>query len=171
MAYLTPTNRGAQNGSIVDIPRDDWQDKAFLEHMFQWESRWPNFQPAELACRCCGALRVHYDSLDKLQLLRKWWGAPMSVSSGFRCAKHNERVGGAKDSYHMKGMAFDIRNASWSGRHVAGFIYWATKADFKGFGLYPTFIHIDTGPHRTWEQGHGADAFDRDDVNELGSAV
>lgn len=168
MVFLEPRNGGSQNGHIVDIPRKDWEDQAFLETMFSWHQRWPNFAPAELACKHCGALRVHYDSLDKLQTLRKFWGAPLKINSAFRCAIHNERVGGAKDSYHPKGMAYDIQNGHWTGRHTASFIYWATKAGFRGFGLYSSFIHIDTGPARTWEQAGTPDPFDRDDVNELG---
>ena len=167
MVFGHVTNRGAQNGSIVDIPRKDWEDQAFLEQMFGWHQRWPNFAPKELACKSCGALRVHYDSLDRLQELRKFWGAPLKINSAFRCAKYNERIGGAKDSYHMKGMAFDIANGHWAGRHTASFIYWATKAQFRGFGLYGSFIHVDTGPARTWEGTGTPDPFDRDDVNEL----
>lgn len=35
-------------------------------------------------------------------------GAPISVSSGYRCPVLNEMVGGAKDSQHMLGEAADI---------------------------------------------------------------
>lgn len=168
MPFLEPHNRGAQNSQIVDVPRKDWQRLEFIESMFQWQHRWPNFMPAELACKCCGHLRVNYSALDKLQQARTYWRAPLKITSGYRCAKHNERVGGAKDSFHMRGMAFDIHNPHWSGRDTASFIFWATKAGFSGFGLYPTFIHIDTGPHRSWEQGDDRlDPFDRNDPAEL----
>jgi len=32
--------------------------------------RWPNFSPAEIACRGTGALKLHPEALDKLQALR-----------------------------------------------------------------------------------------------------
>ena len=47
-----------------------------------------------------------------LDPLRKLWGEPIIVNSGFRCAKLNKLVGGAKNSQHTKGMAADIRTVS-----------------------------------------------------------
>ena len=36
-------------------------------------------------------------------------GKPISVSSGFRCEELNRRVGGAKNSQHLKGEAADLQ--------------------------------------------------------------
>lgn len=47
-----------------------------------------------------------------LDPLRERWGAPIIVSSGYRCPKLNRAVGGAKTSQHMKGQAVDIRTVS-----------------------------------------------------------
>lgn len=44
-----------------------------------------------------------------LDPLRKLWGKPIIVTSGFRCAKLNRAVGGVAKSQHMKGQAADIR--------------------------------------------------------------
>ena len=44
-----------------------------------------------------------------LDPLREAWGAPIIVTSGYRCPVLNARVGGAKNSYHLQGMAADIR--------------------------------------------------------------
>ena len=44
-----------------------------------------------------------------LDPLREAWGAPIIVTSGYRCEELNARVGGAKRSYHLRGMAADIR--------------------------------------------------------------
>lgn len=44
-----------------------------------------------------------------LDPLRKLWGNPIIVTSGFRCAKLNRAVGGVAKSQHMKGQAADIR--------------------------------------------------------------
>lgn len=169
MPFFEPKQPGTQNSQRVTVPRKDWQDLGFMESMFQWQTRWPNFRPQELACKCCGTLEVHYKALDGLQSLRKQWGSPIQITSATRCTKHNNRVGGAKDSYHLKGMAFDIYNQPWAGKHVASFIYHATHfGGFRGFGLYTGFIHIDIGPARTWEQGdERLDPFDNMDPNEL----
>lgn len=44
-----------------------------------------------------------------LDPLRKLWGKPIIVTSGFRCAKLNRAVGGVSKSQHTKGQAADIR--------------------------------------------------------------
>lgn len=51
--------------------------------------------------------------VDKvLDPLREAWGAPIIVSSGYRCPKLNKAVGGAASSQHMKGQAADIHTVS-----------------------------------------------------------
>lgn len=47
-----------------------------------------------------------------LDPLREAWGAPIIVTSGYRCAKLNKAVGGASASQHQKGQAADIRTVS-----------------------------------------------------------
>lgn len=47
-----------------------------------------------------------------LDPLRAAWGAPLIVSSGYRCPKLNKAVGGAKASQHMLGEAADIHTVS-----------------------------------------------------------
>ena len=44
-----------------------------------------------------------------LDPLREAWGSPIIVTSGYRCEELNARVGGVKTSYHLRGMAADIR--------------------------------------------------------------
>lgn len=107
--------------------------------------RWENFSPAEIACRGTGKLRVNADALDRLQALRAALGKPMIVTSGYR----NRRVGGATASKHMEGTAFDI---SMANHDPAAFIAAAQRVGFRGIGTYPrsNFVHIDTGPARTW---------------------
>ena len=44
-----------------------------------------------------------------LDPLREAWGSPIIVTSGYRCEELNKRVEGVKTSYHLRGMAADIR--------------------------------------------------------------
>lgn len=44
-----------------------------------------------------------------LEPLREYVQHAIIITSGYRCAALNKAVGGAKDSYHVKGMAADIR--------------------------------------------------------------
>ena len=47
-----------------------------------------------------------------LDPLRELWGAPIIVTSGYRCAALNKAVGGAASSQHVRGEAADIRALS-----------------------------------------------------------
>jgi len=47
-----------------------------------------------------------------LDPLREKWGAPIKVSSGYRCPALNRAIGGAAGSQHMKGEAADITSLS-----------------------------------------------------------
>ena len=43
-----------------------------------------------------------------LDPLRKQWGLPIRITSGYRCPELNDEVGGVEESYHMEGCAADI---------------------------------------------------------------
>ena len=111
--------------------------------------RWPNFSPAEIACRGTGKLLVNEAALDKLQALRDRLGKPLIVRSAYRSPEHNRAVGGAKASKHLEGIAFDIAMAN---HDPEAFEAAARAIGFQGFGFYPRsgFIHIDLGPARSW---------------------
>jgi hypothetical protein len=115
------------------------------EHLW----RWPNFSPAEIACRGTGQIKLHPEALDKLQALRDRLGKPLIVRSAYRSPEHNRAVGGAPRSKHMDGTAFDI---AMTNHDPAAFEAEAREVGFLGFGFYPRsgFIHIDLGPARQW---------------------
>ena len=61
---------------------------------------------SEYACRCCGRvppevkgdymeLPIFYWQLfDFFGSLRRAWDKPITISSGYRCPKHNQEIGG-----------------------------------------------------------------------------
>ena len=118
-----------------DVPESAW--------------RWPNFSPAEIACRGTGKLLVNDPALDKLQALRNRLGKPLIVRSAYRSPEHNRTVGGATRSKHLNGAAFDI---AMSNHDPVAFEDAARTVGFDGFGFYPRsgFIHVDLGPARQW---------------------
>lgn len=74
------------------------------------------------------------------------------VISAYRSPKTNAmlaaRSGGvAKKSYHMKGMAMDMALAD---RSLADIKKAALAMRAGGVGKYDLFVHVDTGPVRTW---------------------
>jgi len=111
--------------------------------------RWPNFSPAEIACRGTGQLKLHPEALDKLQALRDRLGKPLILRSAYRSPEHNRAVGGAARSKHMDGTAFDIAMAN---HDPVAFEAAAREVGFLGFGFYPRsgFMHVDLGPAREW---------------------
>ena len=111
--------------------------------------RWPNFSPAEIACRGTGKLLINEPALDKLQALRDRLGKPLIVRSAYRSPEHNRAVGGATRSKHLDGAAFDV---AMSNHDPAAFETTARAVGFLGFGYYPRsgFMHIDLGPARQW---------------------
>lgn len=74
--------------------------------------RWPNFSPAEIACRGTVKLLINATALDRLQALRDRLGKPLIVRSAYRSPEHNSAVGGATRSKHLDGAAFDIAMAN-----------------------------------------------------------
>jgi hypothetical protein len=121
-----------------------------------WDSaRWPDFSPRELACKGTGKLVIHPETLDKLQALRRALGRPVIVTSGYRSPEHNRNIGGARTSWHMDGVAFDVMMTNHDPR---AFEMAARAAGFASIGRYPesNFIHIDTRGDfgaKVWDHG------------------
>jgi len=111
--------------------------------------RWPNFSPEEIACRGDGMIKINEAALDRLQALRDRLGVPLIVHSAYRSPDYNRQVGGAKQSMHLQGAAFDI---SMANHDPKAFEAAARAVGFSGFGFYPrqNFMHIDIGRARQW---------------------
>lgn len=73
------------------------------------------------------------------------------VYSGFRSLATNRKVGGVKNSQHLKCKALDI---SIEGVSIKKVYQAAKKTQRGGLGYYPAkkFIHIDSGRVRQWYQ-------------------
>ena len=56
----------------------------------------------------CAYHLLHVLVQQLLDPIRKAWGEPIVVSSGYRCKQLNALVGGAKYSHHILGCAADI---------------------------------------------------------------
>lgn len=109
-----------------------------------------DFTNAEFKCRCgCG-----FDTPDKglitaLQALRDLIQLPITVQSGCRCESHNKKVGGAKNSYHCKGMAADIRVKNLSHHVLAGCAEVIPAFNNGGIGVYKGWAHVDIRKQKT----------------------
>ena len=118
-----------------------------------------NFNLAEFACKdgtpVPNDLIPNVELLAKnLQVLRDHLGEPIHVNSGYRSPAHNAKVGGKKNSYHMKAMAADITCKSKTPKQLAALIeklIAAKKMKQGGIGIYPGFVHYDVrGSKARW---------------------
>jgi uncharacterized protein YcbK (DUF882 family) len=76
---------------------------------------------------------------------------PIIVTSGFRTKTTNEMLraeGSAINSLHMHSQASDIVVNKVSPTDIAKY---AQSLGVGGVGFYSKFVHLDTGPIRTWE--------------------
>lgn len=102
---------------------------------------------------------VHTMDPQLLDLVHRIGGAldyqaPIHVISGYRCPATNAMLaarstGVAKNSFHLRGMAIDIR---LPGRRLTAVRDAAIVIGRGGVGYYPgsDFVHVDTGPVRLW---------------------
>lgn len=85
----------------------------------------------------------------KLKQLEGEFGG-LQVTSGYRSPEHNAKVGGAKNSAHMRGNAVDVKFGGGIPATLK-FIEMASKAGIGGIGVYrPGSVHIDTESKRAW---------------------
>jgi uncharacterized protein YcbK (DUF882 family) len=94
-------------------------------------------------------LRVYY-LLAMVQA--EFDGRPILVTSGYRTEATNERlrrrgIDAARNSFHLRGRAVDIRVRGVEPRGMARL---GLLLGLGGVGVYPTFVHLDIGPRRTW---------------------
>jgi uncharacterized protein YcbK (DUF882 family) len=108
--------------------------------------------------RCHHTNQVHpidprlYLLLDRLRQSLGAQGRRFELVSGFRSEDYNrllrQKSGQvAKKSYHVQGMAADIR---LEGVPMASIHQAAQRLKVGGVGRYDDFIHVDVGPVRSW---------------------
>jgi len=102
-----------------------------------------NFTASEMACPCgnCDGGQMNAKFMSRLQTLRDLCDVPLRINSGFRCANHNNAVGGAASSMHLLGRAADIDAPSVEARRKI--IEYAAESGMKGIGVGYSFVHVD----------------------------
>ena len=117
----------------------------------------PHFSKSELACRCCGQLKIESSLVDALEHLRALAGKPIVVHDGYRCHEHNQQVGGVHDSEHTRGMAADISISGLSLQQMYELALQVPAFLGGGIGVYDgSFLHVDVRTHQArWARVHG----------------
>ena len=103
-----------------------------------------HFTVREFACSDgSDEIRIDPNLVKYLEKIRAHFGKPVRITSGYRSPAYNAKVGGVKNSYHMKGMAADIVIDGVKSKEVAQY---AETIGCGGIGWYEAsnFTHIDT---------------------------
>lgn len=112
-----------------------------------------HFKVKEFACKD-GSQVVFIDDYlyTILDILRHTLGKPVIITSGYRTPWWNAKCNGAKYSYHMRGMAADIRVEGMTPKEVA-------KALDKiipnscGIIVYNSWVHFDVRDGKKYRKG------------------
>lgn len=115
-----------------------------------WRTRWPSFSPREVYSPVALERYRHKlcpRAMDNLQLFREMLDTPLLVNHlslklrGVRTADENENIGGARDSMHVAGRAFDV---TAPGLEIDKLYQAAIDSGlWGGIGRYDTFVHVD----------------------------
>jgi uncharacterized protein YcbK (DUF882 family) len=107
-------------------------------------SLYPNFTEAEMRCKHTGKCEMRPVFMQRLQHLRSVYGAPMTVTSGYRDRTHPEEAKKAQPGAHTTGRAVDI---AVRGADAVKLLRLALEFGFTGIGIQQKgegrFIHLD----------------------------
>lgn len=111
---------------------------------------WRYFTVSEFACKCgrCQNL-IDHQFITELDELRHRYGAPLTISSGYRCPDHNAKVSSTgRTGPHTTGRAADLlvdRGNAYKLLKIA------LEMGFTGIGVQQKgggrFLHLDNLPN------------------------
>ena len=117
-----------------------------------------NFNPksdTKLLCTCghkdCDQRSVNQETLDKLQMVRGWFNAPMTVTSGGRCPNHPDEVHRTTPADHQNCIGVDIHYYSETEKNLI--MMYGVKAGFTAIAAGKNFVHLGNRPQKhltTW---------------------
>ena len=116
----------------------------------------PHFKVREFAEQCNDEIKID-DRL--LPLLEAIYAAldctKIIITSGYRTASHNTKVGGSRSSQHLLGRAADIQVQDTDPLAVAAYAE-SLMPGWGGVGRYPVksgrakgWVHVDTRPNKS----------------------
>lgn len=112
-----------------------------------------HFKVKEFACKD-GSQVIFIDDylVSILDILRNKLGKPVIINSGYRTPEWNKKCNGAKYSYHMRGMAADIRIDGMSAKEIANKLN-EIVPDECGIIVYSNWVHFDVRTGKNTERG------------------
>lgn len=102
-----------------------------------------HFKVKEFACKDGSpVVFIDEDLYNILEILRRKLDKPVIITSGYRTPAWNAKCGGAKYSYHMRGMAADIRVDGMSTKELANKLNEIVPNEC-GIIVYKSWVHFD----------------------------
>lgn len=87
----------------------------------------------------------------RMRMVQNIFGKKLTITSGFRDADRNSKVGGAKNSAHLRGNAVDVSTNGMSTEDKVRLIQIASAVGIGGIGVYSSGgIHFDVEGRRAW---------------------
>ena len=103
-----------------------------------------HFSREEMACKDgCGFDTADIRLVEVLEAVREHFNAPVIITSGCRCAKHNASVGGSVNSQHKYGRAADFYVQGYDPAEVYEWLDRSFSMEL-GLGLYKNWLHCDS---------------------------
>ncbi len=132
------------------------QNNGIVEYSFKADGEKQisrNFKVKEFRCKDgSDTILIDVDFVKEvLQKIREHFNVPVTINSAYRTENYNKKVGGAKQSYHVKGQAFDIVVKSKTPAEVARY---AQQLGIKGIIQYNGFVHIDSRRTKYWARNN-----------------
>lgn len=86
-------------------------------------------------------INMHPEFLERIDEVRRVFGKPMVINSGYRTIYQNQAVNGSLRSSHLDGLAVDVRCTNSRDRFdlIEAFL----EVGFTRLGIADTFIHAD----------------------------
>lgn len=85
--------------------------------------------------------KMNNSLLQKLDNARGFAGIPFKITSSFRSADHNRKIGGKPNSAHTRGLAVDLACSDSRSRKII--LDSLLRVGFNRIGIANDFIHVD----------------------------
>lgn len=119
----------------------------------------PNFLWTEAKCRDGTEvpLELQQNAIwlaeSVLEPIRATFGGPLVIVSWYRTPEHNAKVGGARNSRHLRAQAADIRPKKAAELPmlkavIENMIALGKLPALGGYGRYEKFVHVDSRPRK-----------------------
>lgn len=101
------------------------------------------FQKSEWACKCgCGLDNVNHTLVTVAERTRKYFNAPITISSGLRCPTRNAQAGGVSNSRHLTGKAMDFCVRGKSAAQVLAYVQKQPEIRYA-YAINESYVHMD----------------------------